>query len=195
MLKLQTITVGDFKIEPPRFDINPLDEKLIKELLEVFSLKEVTKYNSNYELSTHFDVQERIHNISLAFQRQLSYTYRLYDMKVDRLVGTIELLAPISVNESHKSISKLCFQTGDAVRNNIWLIEYYLHPDYWRKGIMTKAVSAIIEELFNQNARCVAAVCHKKNIAGNKFLSSLKFIHMIQYKNMKNHFLWIKKNS
>ena len=193
MLNPKTITIGDFKLEPPRSDLNPKDEILIKELLGIFSLKEITKFNNNYKLCTNFDAEERIYNISLAFQLQRSFTYRLYDMKGCRLIGTIELIAPISVNESHPSMSKFCFQTGDVVQNNIWLIEYYLHPDYWRKGIMTKAVMAIIEELFNQNARCVAAVCHNKNIAGNKFLSNLKFIHMLQYKNMKDHFLWIKK--
>lgn len=195
MLKPKTITIGDFKLEPPRSDLDPKDEILIKELLEIFSIKEVTKFNNNYKLGTHYEAEKRIYNISLAFQKQLSYTYRLYDIKVHRLIGTIELFAPISVNEYHRSISKFCFPTGDAVRNNIWLIEYYLHPDYWRQGIMSKAVSAIMEELFNQNARYVAAVCHNKNIAGNKFLSSLKFIHKIKYKNMKDHFLWIKKLS
>ncbi|MEQ1734388.1 MAG: GNAT family N-acetyltransferase, partial [Bacteroidia bacterium] len=183
MLKPKTITIGDFKLEPPSFNLNPEDEKLGIELLELFSLKEVTKFNNNIELSTHFDAENRIYNIVCAFQRQISYTYRLYDMKVDKLIGIIELLAPISVNESHGSISGFCFQTGDAVQNDIWLIEYYLHPDYWRKGIMKKAVSSIMEELFNQNARCVAAVCHNKNIAGNNFLSNLKFINMVNYKN------------
>ena len=189
MLNPKTITIGDFKLEPPRYDLDSNDEILIKELLEIFSLKEITKFNTNYKLDTYFDAAERIYNISLAFRQQFSYTYRLYDIKANKLVGTIELFAPIHVHETHRSISKFSFQTGDAVRNNIWLIEYYLHPEYWRQGIMTKAVSAIIEELFNQNARCVAAVCHNKNVAGNKFLSSLKFIQMIRYKNMKDHFL------
>ncbi|HEX8517885.1 MAG TPA: GNAT family N-acetyltransferase [Bacteroidia bacterium] len=195
MLFSKTISIDDFKLEPPRSDLNPKDEKLANELLEIFSLKEVTKFNNNYKLETLYDAEQRIYNISLAFQRQLYYTYLLYDTKVDRLVGTIELLAPISVNESHKSISKFCFLSGDAVRNNIWLIEYYLHPDYWRQGIMTKAVSGIIDELFHQNVGCIAAVCHNRNTAGTKFLSNLKFIHMIRYKNMPDHFLWIKKPS
>lgn len=195
MLNLKTIRIDNFKLEPPSFDLDPKNVKLTKELLEIFSLEEVTKFNDNYKLTSKFDAETRIYNISLSLQKQLFFTYRLYDMKVDKLVGTIELLAPISVNETHPSISKLCFQTGDAVRNNIWLIEYYLHPDYWRQGIMTKAVSAIIEELINTNARCIAAVCHNRNIAGEKFLSSLKFVNMIKYKKMKDHTLWVKKVS
>lgn len=188
-----SIIIGDFKIEPPRLDLNPKDEKLVKGLLDVFSLEEVTKYNDNYKLSSDYEAEERIYNISMDFDRELFYTYRLYDMKTDRLIGTIELLAPVSVNESHPSISKFCFKTGDAVRNKIWLIEYYLHPDYWRKGIMTKAVSEIIKELFERNAGCVAAVCHNKNVPGSKFLSKLKFVNMIRYKSMRDHSLWIKK--
>jgi RimJ/RimL family protein N-acetyltransferase len=193
MFKHKTITIGDFKLEPPSFNLDPRDQDLAKGLLEIFSLKEITKFNANYKLDTNFEAEQRIYNIALALQQELYFTYCLYDMKANRLIGTIELLAPISVNESHRSISKFCFQSGDAVKNDIWLIEYYLHSDYWRKGIMTIAVSAIIEELFNQNVRCVAAVCHIKNIAGNKFLSNLKFTQMIRYKNMKDHFLWTKK--
>lgn len=193
MIKLNTITVGDFRLEPPNAELNPHDDKLVHEFLELFSHEELTKYNENYRLSSIHDAQTRIYNISLSFMQHRFYTYRLYDAKADKLVGTIELLTPESVNESHPSISKFCFPTGDAVRNNIWLIEYYLHPDYWRQGIMSNAVSAIIDMLFAQTARCVTAVCHIKNGPGEKFLKNLTFVNMIKYKNMKHHSLWIKR--
>ena len=52
MLKPQSITIGDFRLEPPSFDLDPKDVKLAKELLEIFSLEEVTKFNDNYKMSS-----------------------------------------------------------------------------------------------------------------------------------------------
>ncbi|MDB5231155.1 MAG: hypothetical protein JWN76_1960, partial [Chitinophagaceae bacterium] len=52
MLSLKTITLGDFKLEPPSYYLNPKEETLINGLLELFSLDEVTKFNSNCKLST-----------------------------------------------------------------------------------------------------------------------------------------------
>lgn len=188
------IEIDNFQLLPPNGTLEIDNEKHINDFFELFSIDSVTAFNKNYELKTKSDAQERIVNINSTYINERSYTFRLYDTSKNKLIGTIELVPPHIVNDSHGSVSKYCFRLGNAITNNIWIIEYYLAPDYWRKGIMSKFVLAILKELFNRQIKCVVALCHQKNDAANKFVAKLGFICKIKYDRMKHHNLWIKTN-
>lgn len=188
------IEIDNFQLLPPNGALDVDNEKHINDFFELFSINSVTAFNKNYELKTKLDAQERIANLNSAFVSERSYTFRLYDASKNKLIGTIELVPAHVVNDTHSSLSKYCFRLGNAITNDIWIIEYYLAPDYWGKGIMNKFVIAMLKEIFNRRIKCVAALCHNKNVAANKFASKLGFIHKIRYDRMKHHNLWIKTN-
>mgnify|MGYP001561373033 CR=1 FL=1 len=187
------LTIGSYQIIPPSTDLRPTDEKLVDGLLNIFSDPLIIKFNDNYELKTKFEAEERIYNIVLAYQQRLSFTYLLFDLEKDKLIGTIELLPPFRVHTFYEKISKYCFSTGNAIRNNIWNIEYYLNQEYWKKGIMIQFVSAITEKVFLNGGKCLTALCDDQNLGSVKLLSKLNFIKKIKYNDKRNQSLWIKK--
>ena len=59
--------------------------------------------------------------------------------------------------------------------NNVWEIEFYLHPRCWRKGIMKTFVNAITNEIFVQGGKIVFATVMPKNLPSINLLINLKY--------------------
>jgi ribosomal-protein-alanine N-acetyltransferase len=62
-------------------------------------------------------------------------------------------------------------------------IGYMLHPDYWRKGIISEALESVIEFGFNQmNLHSIEAQIDPANLASEKVLQKFNFIKEAYFK-------------
>ncbi len=50
-------------------------------------------------------------------------------------------------------------------------LSYWLHPDHWRQGLMTEAVTFVISTWLKQHNDClITARCHQENLASQALL-------------------------
>jgi ribosomal-protein-alanine N-acetyltransferase len=62
-------------------------------------------------------------------------------------------------------------------------IGYMLHPDYWRTGIMSEAIKAIVDYGFNElKFHSIEAQIDPTNTASEKILQKFKFVKEAYYK-------------
>lgn len=62
-------------------------------------------------------------------------------------------------------------------------VGYELHPDYWGKGIMHEALSAILNYGFsNMKLHSIEAIIHPDNVASIKLIKKSKFVKEAHFK-------------
>ncbi|SEW57290.1 GNAT family N-acetyltransferase [Chitinophaga arvensicola] len=138
--------------------LRPIEDKDTAALFRHFSKDAVTKY---MDIDSFSNISEASHIIQFfreSLEKEEGMRWAItFKEKEEELLGTC----------GYHKISKVHFKAE---------IGYDLHPDYWGKGIMKEAISAMLsygyEELqYNR----IEAFVDPENIASSKLLSSLGF--------------------
>ncbi|WP_267740754.1 GNAT family N-acetyltransferase [Myroides injenensis] len=117
-------------LETVRLQLRPLKETDAKALFSYFSKDEVTEF---YDLYTFKKEEEALN---------------LINIWKGRVITKEGLRWAITLNGSDELIGTCGFHNF-SIENNRAEIGYDLHPMYWGKGIMTEAISSIIEYGFD----------------------------------------------
>lgn len=127
-------------------------------LFSYFSKDEVTKFFDLPTFQAMEEAQELIRNWEKRYLDNNAIRWAIcLKQQPDKLIGTC----------GYHNFSKENFR-GE--------IGYELHPDYWQKGLMTEALSAIISFGFNNfNFNRIEAFINPDNISSRKLLEKINF--------------------
>ena len=121
---------------------------------------EAMKYIHKTKLNSIEDAKELINKMNEPDRIQWGITLK----STDTIIGTI----------GYHRIEKENFRAE---------IGYMLHPQYWGKGIMSEAISVVINYGFREiKLHSIKAVINPENIASKKLLENFKFIQEAYFK-------------
>lgn len=149
-----------------RFPEIDLGDYLLRDLMladkyeyyKILSDARVNQYLSDEDIPKNVNEAEiDIKFWSGLFYRKLCVFWGIAEKKSDKLIGTIGF-------------------NSWAVQNRRTEVSYDLHPDYWRQGITSKALKAVINFGFNNMAvERIEARTMLKNIPSQKILDKFYF--------------------
>lgn len=88
----------------------------------------------------------------------------------------------ITLNNSDKLIGWILLKSIDLV-NHRAEVGYLLHPDFWRKGIIQEALTAVLDFSFNTlNFHSLEALVNPENIASISLLEKHGFVKEAHFK-------------
>lgn len=129
----------------------------IEEIFTILSNIDLLKYFGKLPFKDISEAREKIIQTADAFTNKEGIRWGITTSDSDKLIGTAGIWR---IDRLHKR--------GE--------IGYELLPDHWGKGIMKKALSAIIDFGFKKmNFHSLEANTDPRNIASNKLLESLGF--------------------
>lgn len=134
------------------------------DLFEILSDVENMSFMPERYITSRGDVSKLMLGVTVGYATNSRWSHFLSLVKFhNKVVGQIDIISPQAVFKSY-GISE------------IWLIEYFLHKMLWSKGIMTDALSAIINNLRGQGINNIGAICKTDNLSSLSVLNKLGFI-------------------
>lgn len=117
--------------------------------------------------------------------RSMEATEQLLKMYLDQAASGFEYRWGIELKETGELIGCI-----DVVKisedSKIATVGYVLSCDYWNKGYATEALTAVIQELFNDGFEVVNAEHHIDNIASGKVMEKCGMKYTCNGKAQKN---------
>ncbi len=188
MHKGKVFTVPNYQLQPLTLDLQEKMGIIFDGLHNIFSNDQVVKYNKNRLLAKKEDVSMYILSTTIGYQNETHYDYFLTDRVNNRLAGTLHLISPKLVKQSYPKLNY--FIDNNKSSSSTWVIEYYLDPIYWNKGIMTYFLGEMVEELFIQGASNICALTDCSNLPSISLLKKLSFELINEYKDTTGQVLW-----
>lgn len=185
----KVLTISSYRLQPFTIDLHPKYEMITDGLLDLFSRDEVIKYNLNRKLATREAATIKLYDTLNGYEKEISYDYFLFDLERDKMIGFIGLIGPKTVKKAYPLLPML--PSIKQAKENIWMIEFYLHPKYWGHGIMGAFTGAITNTLFEQGASLVGALVDENNLPSQRMLKKVKFKLNPEYKDLQNQHLYI----
>lgn len=165
MQKLIPISIEtyDIIIHPLRLIDMPRLENIEKDLYEILSDFENTLYIPRRRLKDMTDASHKIMGVILSYEKNLQYAHFITNKMTNKIIGLVDIISPEKAKENYK------------LEEYDWLVEYFLHKDFWGQGIMSGIISAICQKLNEQGIETIAAICDRNNIASIRILEKNGF--------------------
>jgi RimJ/RimL family protein N-acetyltransferase len=145
------------RLQTERFVLRQVQLSDIGALFTVLSDEEVTKFYDDEAFTDMEQARKQIQAWASGFQAQRSVRWGIARQTDDAVVGT-------------------CGYYGFHTRNSRGSIGYELARPYWRQGIMTEALEAILEFGFREiGLNRIQAVVMPGNVGSEKLLGKLGF--------------------
>lgn len=145
----------EFKeIESCRYIIRSISSNDLKDIFEIYSDKEIMKYDSKNIFNSR---EETLELINKGMKNRWFVRFVIVDKSTNNVIGSIAL--------HHFDFENQKVQIG-----------YNLKQQYWNKGIMSDVLPYMIEYLKNNtNIKELKASIHRENIASIKLVEKLGF--------------------
>ncbi|WP_409291537.1 GNAT family N-acetyltransferase [Peribacillus sp. SCS-37] len=145
------------ELETERLKLIEITEEHAMPLYEIFSLDEVTRYYGMEPFTTVDDAANLIHSFQRMFTEKRSVRWGLQLKDEGRFIGTIGL-------------------NNLQIHNKRTEIGYEIHPHYWRKGLVSEALSAVLKYIFEElGLYRAAAVTFPENLPSSALLEKHSF--------------------
>ena len=150
----------------------------VQSIYECFSNHDVTRYYGQDTLSSREEAKQFIDFFSKNYKEKRGIRWGIQIKGKEGIIGTIGFNA---WSPRHRRAE----------------IGYELHPDYWRKGYASEAISEVISFGFKElNLMRIGAVVFVENEASNELLKKLGFekegvLRNYMYQNGKAHDTYI----
>jgi RimJ/RimL family protein N-acetyltransferase len=192
MHKGTIFSINNYQLQPLTVDLQEKMEMIFDGLQRIFSNEHVIKFNRNRHLPKKADVSRYFLSTVAGYQNETHFDYFLIDRVNDRLAGTMHLISPKLIKQSYPLLNYFI----DNNRNNssTWVIEFYLDPLYWNKGIMSYFLGKMIEELFIQKVTNICAFTNSANLPSISLLKKFSFKLIDNYKDTSGQILWNLKH-
>lgn len=156
--KIDQIFEDKPKFETERLRLIPITEDDFELFHALFTNKEVAKYSRLSHLVSKEDNLKNFNRLNIAKEKGYVFTWKVI------LKETGAEIARVNIGQINRF-------------GNILDMGYVMFPDYWRKGIMTEAVSKLISYLFNEiKLHKITANTNNENLASKSLLSKLGFL-------------------
>lgn len=143
-------------LETPRLILRSFTEN---DIPDIFDCCQNPNLGNNAGWKPHDSIQESKEILHTVFMQEGIYAIELIESK--RVIGSIGLIDdPKRYNPSTK------------------MIGYWLHETYWNQGLMTEAVTTIIQDGFSRlNLSLISANCYPHNQRSQAILKKQGFIY------------------
>ncbi|WP_081755981.1 GNAT family N-acetyltransferase [Paucisalibacillus sp. EB02] len=135
-------------------EIEPIHAKGI---FEILSRDEVMRYYGRESLESVEEAEELVEHFQMLFQEGRGVRWGISWKSTDEFIGTI-------------GIHNYSPRTKRAE------VGFELHPEYWRKGILTEALASVLEYCFvEMGIHRIGAITYPENGASNSLLEKVGF--------------------
>jgi len=159
-------------------------------LLAIFSDKQVLHFHPEKELKSVSDAATYVLGTLIGYGAKIHYNHFIFEKKTNRVIGIIEIRSPLGVLSKYEFLEKISEQ--EPILKNTWVVEYYLNPEYWGRGIISLCLSLVIDRILINPATTISAFTQTENIRSKRILDKHKFIHFITYEKGLEHWIKIK---
>lgn len=175
-LKPIALDNGYIQIHPYRKKEMMRETEIVNELFEIFGDIESIPFNKEKLVTDKKTISMNLLGVVIGYDQQIRYTHFLTHKDSDTIIGEIIITTPKHV----KSIYNL---------DNTWIIEYYLNKQFWNRGIMSGAISAIIHNMKGQGIDNIGALVDEKNTPSIRVLEKVGFVYKRQFDLAKDLYL------
>ncbi|MBP8115771.1 MAG: GNAT family N-acetyltransferase [Chitinophagaceae bacterium] len=189
MASQMNIISDQYRLElyTPEFDW----DLAVEGLLQIFGDERVIRYNSNMLMKNEDAVIKYLSETDRGYENGIFYDYFLFDNSDNKVIGVIKYLSAKAVKQLYPTANYIF--RGEEPGQSIRAIEYFLNPDYWRKGLMSHFLSESINKLFLEDTTTICAYIQPENIASSSILKKLFFLKVPDYLSDQGQELWYKK--
>lgn len=146
------------KLETERLSLKPINESHVEDILKIRSNEMVNLFVQRVSPKTNYDALDFILTIKKSVQNNETFYFGITYKNQQNLLGTI-CLYRFSEDRTEAEVG------------------YELLPDYHRKGIMSEALSAVLDFGFNElNLNEILAFTNKFNENSKGLLSKHDFV-------------------
>jgi len=165
MQKLKPINIeSDVISVHPLRNIDILRKESIEnDIYQILSDNETTEFIPEKRLKDLKGASEKVFGIILGYQTNLSYGLLVSDKRNNKVIGIINIISPDCAKQTYK------------IDKYDWMIEYFLHKNYWGQGIMTGIITAICKKLKGQGIETIGAICDRNNNKSIRVLEKIGF--------------------
>lgn len=163
-------TLKPINIENQVIMIHPLRQsdmarisKIENELFEILSDDITTKFIEGGRVSDKKDIEKKVFGFVMGYQTGYSYAHFITDKTTMKVIGLIDIFSPERVKQSY------------PLDKYDWMIVYYLHKDFWNRGIMTGIVGAVCQNIKDQGINTISAICDRNNQGSIRVLEKVGF--------------------
>jgi len=142
-------------------------ENIENDLYEILSNFENTEYIPRRRPENRDDLSNKIMGIILNYEKKLQYAHFITNKVTNKIIGMVDLISPENAKKNYN------------LDEYDWVIEYFLHRNFWGQGIMSGIISAICQRLNEQGIQTIAAICDRNNIG------SIRVLEKNGFKNVK----------
>ncbi|WP_010095527.1 GNAT family N-acetyltransferase [Ornithinibacillus scapharcae] len=140
-----------------RLKLVEINHSFVVNIFNVLSRDEVTKYYGRDSLKSLEEAENIIEHFQVLFQEGRGFRWGIVLKSTNEFVGTIGI-HNYSANMKRAEVG------------------FELHPDYWRKGILTEALNRVLEYCFvDLGLYRIAAITFPANKASNGLLEKVGF--------------------
>lgn len=144
-------------LETERITLRELTVKDAEFIYQYFSMNEVTQYYGLESFENHTQAMELIHIFKTAFEEKKGIRWGIEIKETKALVGTIGF-------------------NSYAPKNRRAEIGYDLHPNHWKKGFASEAITKILSYGFNDMGLTrIGAIVFVENNASISLLEKMGF--------------------
>jgi len=127
------------------------------------------------DLFAIFSHEEAMRHYGFLPHRSIEETQAWYERKIQQYASHEALRWGVTFPDADRVIGSVSFHRFGADFHHVE-VGYDLHPDYWRQGIMSEAVSAVIDYGFSEmGLHRIEAMIDDANTASKRLLLSLGF--------------------
>lgn len=135
------------KIETNRFLLREIVTEDVKEIFDIYSNNKILRYQNMEHMKELNDAEGYINFISNGYQNKLFIRWGITEKENNRVIG---LIALHHIEGENRKVS----------------IGYILNERFWKQGIMTGTVGAVVNYIFKEfNINRIEAEIHPENIA------------------------------
>lgn len=192
--KGKVFNLRNYTLQPFTIDLEHKVDIVEQGVFNIFSDKRITKFNPNLQMDDQHDVLKFMSHVFIAYEKQDGYTYFLFDNEANKMIGIIQLITNKTFLYSYPTHVFIIEDHLKVNKNDIWGIEFYLNYEYWNRGIMSRFVYIITNELFEQGVGTLIAITDINNSACISLLKSCGYLMLNDFIDVSNQSMWIKSN-
>lgn len=157
MRKIDDIFNNFPKIETNRFLLRKIGTEDIKEVFDIYSNSETLRYQNMEHMKELDEAEGYINFISNGYQNKIFIRWGITEKENNQVIGVIALH---HIESENRKMS----------------IGYILNERFWKQGVMTEAVGAVINYILKEfNINRIEAEIHPENIASIRLCEKLGF--------------------
>lgn len=144
-------------IETERLKLTEITEEYAGAIYDIFSREKVTRFYGTMPFQQVDQAQKMVQSFSKNFEEKRGIRWGMILKETDEYIGSVGL-------------NNLVLTSKRAE------IGYELHPDYWRKGLISEAVNAVLQYSFEELGLFrIGAVTFPENEPSSNLLLKLGF--------------------